>query len=149
VQQSATAFRALPDQPVEGVCSVHVPVTVNVEIPCGGYLIADMERNDYERWCDDAYDATRADEYIRTNAGRPTSANPGASRRDGDYENVGFQLAAEKGEKGAVVLWVTLLSGVGRAKSRPVRGSWRKETAADFAGKAVLLYGELRDKYGP
>jgi hypothetical protein len=107
-----------------------------------------MEKNEYEQWCDDVYDAIAADEYVRTNAGRPTSANPAASRSDGDFENVGFQLAAEEGEKGAVVLFATLLSGVGRAKSRPVRGNWRKEKPGDFARKAVLLYGELRDKYG-
>ena len=99
-----------------------------------------MKTNEYEQWCDDVYAAIAADADVREKAG------PRTSGYGGDYKNVGFQIAAEKGEKGAVVLFARL-ARVGTG-NKSIRGNWRKEKSTDFARRAVLLYAELRQKYG-
>jgi hypothetical protein len=103
-----------------------------------------MAKNEYEQWCEDVYKAIRADYEVREKAGSAL-ADFG-----GDYQRVGFHIGAEEGKKGAVVLNVTLRTGVGKARGKPLRGNWRskEENSEDFARKAVLLYLKLRDKYG-
>ena len=100
----------------------------------------DMGKNDYEQWCDGVYNAIAADADVREKAG------PRANGYGGDYKHVGFQIAAEKGEKGAVMLNVRLARvGIG---NKSIRGNWREEKPTAFARKAVLLYLELPHKYG-
>jgi hypothetical protein len=69
---------------------------------------------------------------------------------EGEYENVGFGVAAAykpRGDKGYVLMVINLLTGVGRARQVTIESNWRWGDPAKVAAEAIANYHDLRSKW--
>lgn len=101
-------------------------------------IVTIMEVDEHERYMD-----WRTGTYQSIRSNRPATAGKPVDDR-GDFENVGFQIAADYGlvGDGGGVAVTTWLKG-GKRRVATVTANWRHDKPEDVARNAIAKYAEL------